>query len=188
MSSYDESLLASAPKATRSQLQVGLNWNKLLFSNDDNDGFNKDGYNADLLVERKPSTPTSSAVDPELAANYRLPLVQQEREESPLPLTKQKVPFYRTRNGIIIIIVAVVVIIAVVVGGAVGGTRKKGSTSSTAAQLSSTTTSASGNAQGFATSVASSSSSTSFPGQSLGTTSASPSPSTSPSPGQGVST
>jgi len=103
-SPYDESLLASAPKATKSQLQSG--------------------YNPDLLVEKTSSTPTS-AVDPEIA-NLRSPVVRRDGAGADFPLTEQKVPFYRTKKGIIIIItVLFIVIIAVVVGGAVGGTRKK---------------------------------------------------------------
>jgi len=100
MSSYDENLLASAPKATRAQLQ--------------------DGYNPDLLAEKTSSTPTIPHVDPELA-NHRPAAVQRED----VPLTKT--PFYGTKKGIIIIVVVIVVIIAAVVGGAVGGTRKKNS-------------------------------------------------------------
>jgi len=107
MPSYDESLLAKAPKATKAQLQ--------------------DGYNPDLLVEKTSSTPPASAaatVDPELANRVPTP------QSSSAPLTKKKVPFYATKKGIAIIVVLVIaVIIAAVVGGVVGS-RKKVSLSS----------------------------------------------------------
>ncbi|KAF8809970.1 hypothetical protein BYT27DRAFT_7187300 [Phlegmacium glaucopus] len=102
MSHYDESLLASAPKATKAQLQ--------------------DGYNPDLLVEKNSSSVPASVIDPE-AANHHANAVGRE-EGAVLPPTK-KLPFHHTQKGIIVIVVLVVIIIAVVVGGAVGGTRAK---------------------------------------------------------------
>jgi len=113
-SPYDQNLLASVPKATKAQLQ--------------------DGYNPDLLVEKTSSTPTTPALDPEMA---RLTSVQRQSEEA-FPLDKKKVPFYSTKKGIIIlVVVAAVIVIAAVVGGAVGGTRHKR-----------TSTTSSGNEQG----------------------------------------
>jgi len=97
MPSYDEKLLASAPKATKAQLQ--------------------DGYNSDLLAEK----PSTQAVDPEAANRIQTPVQGQEFT----PFTKKKGPFYTTKKGIIIIVVLVVaVIIAAVVGGVVGSRNK----------------------------------------------------------------
>jgi hypothetical protein len=102
-SQYDENLLASAPQATKAQLQGG--------------------YNPDILVEQTSSIPASPAVDPEVAEQPLIPAPRQS--EDALPLTKKKVPYYATTKGIIIIVILVVVVIGAVVGGAVGGTRKK---------------------------------------------------------------
>ncbi|KIM37804.1 hypothetical protein M413DRAFT_256240 [Hebeloma cylindrosporum] len=93
---YDENLLASAPAATKAQLQSG--------------------YNPDLLVE-KPTSPRSRR---DVEARGSSPVEKADHE--PMP---PKVPFYRTRKGLIIIaVVAIAVIIAAAVGGAVGGKKK----------------------------------------------------------------
>ncbi|KDR78007.1 hypothetical protein GALMADRAFT_244978 [Galerina marginata CBS 339.88] len=132
---YDESLLASAPVATKAQLQSG--------------------YNPDLLVEKHTPPPSRQGITPAPARDGR------DLESQAVP---PKAPFYRTKKGIIIIAVAVVVVIAVVVGGAVGGSKKKNKTlasdvqgagtqsgapasNSTSASSSSTTA---GNSQGVA--------------------------------------
>ncbi|KAF8153761.1 hypothetical protein B0H34DRAFT_799719 [Crassisporium funariophilum] len=94
---YDESLLASAPVATREQLQSG--------------------YTTDLLTEK--ATPPTSRRDLEAATT---PMVVNREVAHTTPV---KTPFYRTKKGIIIIVVVVLVIIAAVVGGAVGGSKKK---------------------------------------------------------------
>jgi len=97
--SYDENLLASAPKATKAQLQSG--------------------YNPDLLLEK--ATPPRSRPSTGNNAGGNSPVEQADHE--PMP---PKVPFYRTRKGIIIIVVvAIVVIVAAAVGGGVGGKHKK---------------------------------------------------------------
>jgi len=96
---YDANLLASAPVATKAQLQSG--------------------YNPDLLAEK--TTPPPSK--PDLEARGSSPVVQTDYER-PIPIPP-KVPFYRTRNGIIAIVVVLAVIIAAAVGGGVAGSRKK---------------------------------------------------------------
>jgi len=94
---YDENLLASAPAATKAQLQSG--------------------YNPDLLVEKHTPPPSRpSLTTPAPVRDGR------DLESQSIP---PKQPFYRTKKGIIIIVVAIIVIIAVVVGGAVGGSKKK---------------------------------------------------------------
>ncbi|KAF8963284.1 hypothetical protein BDZ97DRAFT_1758768 [Flammula alnicola] len=110
--SYDEQLLASAPVATKAQLQSG--------------------YNPDLLVEKTPPA-SSSRHDLEDGRDFgQTP--RPEPDGKPLP---PKAPFYRTKKGIIIIVVALVVVIAAVVGGAVGGSRKKTNNQSTSQSVSS---------------------------------------------------
>jgi len=96
---YDANLLASAPVATKAQLQSG--------------------YNPDLLAEK--GTPPSSRND--LEARGRSP-VERVDDEHPTPIPS-KVPYYRTRKGIITIVVVLVVIIAVAVGGGIAGSKKK---------------------------------------------------------------
>jgi len=106
MTSYDEKLLASAPKATKAQLQ--------------------DGYNPDILIEKKPTPKTPKTivvVDPEAAKRDQTPV---QREESSSLITEKKRPFYTTMKGIIIIaIVVIAIIIAAVVGGVVGSRNSK---------------------------------------------------------------
>ncbi|SJL06933.1 uncharacterized protein ARMOST_10275 [Armillaria ostoyae] len=110
MSGYDEALLAEAPAATRAQLQ--------------------EGYNPDILrPNRTPPVRNDTDPDPESqsgppTSKEHLPL---SAESSP-PL--RRIPFWRTRKGIIIIVIAVIVVIGAVVGGAVGGTVGKSSSSS----------------------------------------------------------
>ncbi|KJA26537.1 hypothetical protein HYPSUDRAFT_75351 [Hypholoma sublateritium FD-334 SS-4] len=104
-SPYDQSLLASAPAATRAQMQ--------------------DGYNPDILNE-KPAAPTPPASNSrqnlEAYGNgSTTPALAQEGAY----VSPSKTPFYRTKKGIIVILVVLAVIIGAVVGGAVGGTRKK---------------------------------------------------------------
>jgi len=102
---YDENLLASAPVATKAQLQSG--------------------YNPDLLVEKTTPPPRPRR---NLEAGDTSPIEQADHE--PMP---PKVPFYRTKKGMIIIaVVAIVVIIAAAVGGGVGS--KAGRKQSTIAQ------------------------------------------------------
>jgi len=108
-SPYDESLLASAPAATKKQLQHG--------------------YNSDLLAE-KPVAATPPASNSRQNSRLDLEAYPQDgRSTSAIPPLEKPTPFYRTKKGIIILIVAFVVIVAAVVGGAVGGTKKKSSNS-----------------------------------------------------------
>ncbi|KAH9476568.1 hypothetical protein JR316_0010480 [Psilocybe cubensis] len=98
---YDAALLASAPAATKAQLQSG--------------------YNPDLLVE-KPSTPTQQGSDLEAALP---PTANPTHTTANAHRMQQRQPFYRTRKGIVIIVIALVVVIAAAVGGGVGGSKKK---------------------------------------------------------------
>jgi len=110
---YDENLLASAPAATKAQLQGG--------------------YTTDLLAEK--ATPPSSQrghgrdVEPGRSSNGSSKPSKPTPPEA--PLTPAKLPFYRTKKGIVILaVVAAVVIIAAAVGGGVGGSRKKSNNTS----------------------------------------------------------
>jgi len=96
---YDANLLASAPVATKAQLQSG--------------------YNPELLAEK--TTPPSSK--PDLEARGSSPVKRTEYVPPILP--KAKAPFYRTRKGIIIVVVVLVVIIAAAVGGGVAASKAK---------------------------------------------------------------
>jgi len=97
---YDENLLASAPAPTKELLQGG--------------------YTTDLLEKTAP-TPSRRERQRDVEAGST------QGSDKPIaaaPLTPAKIPFYRTRKGIIIIVIAAIVIIAAVVGGAVGGSKK----------------------------------------------------------------
>lgn len=92
---YDQNLLASAPVATRAQLQ--------------------EGYATDLLDSNHgkatPTTPPpASQVDPERG------LVPKEYNDS------RAQPFWRTGKGRIVIFLVALVVVGAIVGGAVGGT------------------------------------------------------------------
>jgi len=104
---YDKDLLASAPAATKAQLQ--------------------EGYTTDLLDPNHGKTSS-----PHLPQSEQSPLAPQadaERSVSPgkelngYVSSTKPVPFWRTSKGIIIIIVAILVVLGAVIGGAVGGTR-----------------------------------------------------------------
>ncbi|KAL0577414.1 hypothetical protein V5O48_004580 [Marasmius crinis-equi] len=100
---YDQSLLASAPETTKQMRQ--------------------EGYNSDILNAPKKSNSINTHGNRDLesgtASKEHLALT------STTPIPSRRVPFYRTRKGMIIIAVAALVVIGAVVGGAVGGTRKK---------------------------------------------------------------
>ncbi|KAF8591782.1 hypothetical protein K439DRAFT_1626784 [Ramaria rubella] len=98
---YDKSLLAATPEVSKAAKQ--------------------EGYNVDLLDEHRQRAPSTRATQ-----NY---------EAAPLKETyatmgavggagamRRKVPFYKTRAGIITIAILAIVIVGAVVGGAVGGT------------------------------------------------------------------
>lgn len=73
----------------------------------------QEGYNVDLLNEQ--ATPPRST-NPQS-------VVPKEQYQSIGPgAGARKVPFWRTRNGLITLAIAAIVIVGAVVGGAVGGT------------------------------------------------------------------
>ncbi|KAI9430862.1 hypothetical protein H4582DRAFT_2014538 [Lactarius indigo] len=113
---YDHSLLSSVPGPTRAEKQ--------------------EGYNVDLLEEsrdhRAPSPPTNGATSDHNGTllDYSPGAVSFARKEDPKTATmndyepvERRVPWYRTRKGIIGIVVVAIVIIAAAVGGGVGGTQ-----------------------------------------------------------------
>ncbi|KAF9062342.1 hypothetical protein BDP27DRAFT_294725 [Rhodocollybia butyracea] len=100
MSSYDTQLLASAPEATREQLQ--------------------EGYNPNLLQSGKKKDVDAELDSPNGKEGYP-PSTSFAQASS----SRRAVPWFRTTRGIIIIVVVALVIIAAVIGGAVGGTRHK---------------------------------------------------------------
>jgi len=108
MASYDSTLLASAPAATKSQLQ--------------------EGYATDLLEKPVPSPGQSR---PDLHDQSNNAQRDIERQQA---LPPAKVPWYRTKKGIIILAVALIVIIAAAVGGGVGGSKKKKNNTDAASQ------------------------------------------------------
>ncbi|KAN0080216.1 hypothetical protein V8E55_009782 [Tylopilus felleus] len=119
MSSYDQTLLDEAPRATRAQLQ--------------------EGYSVDLLEQpprRAPSVrhpPPPQSPHPPPVPPVPVPVTpaipetaSREKLGSPVYApTKPRTSFWRTRNGIITIFAIVLIVIGAVVGGAVGGTIKK---------------------------------------------------------------
>jgi hypothetical protein len=106
MASYDSTLLASAPAATKSQLQ--------------------EGYTTDLL-EKPTASPAHSRPDLHDGrdSTTATPNHQRDVERQQAFAAPAKVPWYRTTKGLIILAVAFVVIIAAAVGGGVGGSKKK---------------------------------------------------------------
>ncbi|KAK0502523.1 hypothetical protein EDD18DRAFT_695097 [Armillaria luteobubalina] len=148
MSGYDEALLAEAPAATKTQLQ--------------------EGYNPDILRPNR-TTPVRNDTDPDPESQSGPPTSKEHlplsAESSP---PSRRIPFWRTRKGIIIIVIAVIVVIGAVVGGAVGGTVGKSSSSNssdnsvqgggggTQSGITPASSSASGNGQGIEAPTASS--------------------------------
>ncbi|KAJ3807749.1 hypothetical protein F5876DRAFT_67857 [Lentinula aff. lateritia] len=118
--SYDSSLLAAAPQATREMRQ--------------------EGYNPHILDQEQKKSNASLAPVVGGSANdltsKEYPPNSNLRDPSALP----KTPFYRTRKGIIIIAILAIVIIAAIIGGAVGGTSHKSHTLSTVNSSSSAST------------------------------------------------
>jgi len=104
---YDQDLLASAPAATKAQLQ--------------------EGYTTDLLDPNHGKTSSSHLPQSEQSppADRERGSLSPAKELNGRISSTKLVPFWRTTKGIIIIIVAIVVVLAAVIGGAVGGTRKK---------------------------------------------------------------
>ncbi|KAH9003680.1 hypothetical protein EDB86DRAFT_2826262 [Lactarius hatsudake] len=113
---YDHTLLSSVPDPTRAEKQ--------------------EGYNVDLLEEsrdrRAPSPPTNGAASDHNGTllDYSPGAIGLARKEDPITAAtndyepvEKRLPWYRTRKGLIGIVVVVVVIIAAAVGGGVGGTR-----------------------------------------------------------------
>ncbi|KAH9062640.1 hypothetical protein EDB83DRAFT_2385205 [Lactarius deliciosus] len=113
---YDHTLLSSVPGPTRAEKQ--------------------EGYNVDLLEEsrdrRAPSPPPNGAASDHNGTllDYSPGAIGSARKEDPITATtndyepvEKRVPWYRTRKGLIGIVVVVLVVIAAAVGGGVGGTR-----------------------------------------------------------------
>ncbi|KAF8646188.1 hypothetical protein AX16_007332 [Volvariella volvacea WC 439] len=111
---YDHNLLASAPAATKKQLQ--------------------EGYTTEILAPvRKPEPAPAAASDPELAqprSGSRPPTTIDDADYYP----EKKVPFWRTTKGIVIIVIAVIAVLGAVIGGAVGGTVGRNNNSSSSSE------------------------------------------------------
>ncbi|KAG6831374.1 hypothetical protein H0H87_005304 [Tephrocybe sp. NHM501043] len=101
---YDQTLLATAPAATKAQLQGG--------------------YTTDLLHSNQ-----GNATPPPFSASQADVERGLVHKESSHVAPTRALPFWRTRKGMIIIFVAIIVILAAVIGGAVGGTVGKNNTS-----------------------------------------------------------
>ncbi|KAN0141946.1 hypothetical protein V8E53_000408 [Lactarius tabidus] len=112
--SYDHTLLSSVPDPTRAEKQ--------------------EGYNVGLLEEsrdRRAPSPSANGAAPEqngaAALDYSPGAVSYARKEEPTATNEyeavdKRVPWYRTRKGMIgIVVVALIIIIAAAVGGGVGG-------------------------------------------------------------------
>ena len=96
--------------------------------------FSQEGYNVDLLDEgrdRRGTTPSNDLAPTSdhqhgPTVGYSPGAVSYARKEevasNGLEPVIPKVPWYRTRRGVIFIVIGVVLIIAAIVGGAVGGT------------------------------------------------------------------
>ncbi|KAL1730184.1 hypothetical protein FB107DRAFT_264955 [Schizophyllum commune] len=92
---YDEGLLAEAPKATKAQLQ--------------------EGYNPDILAPQRPATTSPTRdIESKGASPAATPALYTS--------TPRKLPFWRTKKGMIGLAILAIVIVGAVVGGAVGGT------------------------------------------------------------------
>ncbi|KAI0641034.1 hypothetical protein C8Q79DRAFT_1014856 [Trametes meyenii] len=96
---YDERLLASAPAATRAEKQ--------------------EGYDVDLLDERRPARGASTTPPPLPALSANHAKAEAGGYTYPQP---SAVPWYRTRKWVLILVLGSLVVIGAVVGGAVGGT------------------------------------------------------------------
>jgi hypothetical protein len=172
MASYDSTLLASAPAATKTQLQ--------------------EGYTTDLL-EKPTASPAHSRPDlhdgrdsTSGTPNHQRDL---ERQQAFAAAPPTKVPWYRTTKGLIILAVAFVVIIAAAVGGGVGGSKKKHNNSDATVQGAGGGGASQGGAgapAGNSTTAASGSSTTDAPSQGGGQVpSGTPTPTADPSQGGG---
>lgn len=123
--SYDASLLASAPKATREMVQ--------------------EGYNPYILDAQTQARSKSSQIAPAAVENGENS--QPPSKEAHLNTrTTPKLPFYRTRTGIIIISLVALAILAAIIGGAVGGTRHSSHAINSVSSLSSSSSSSSSSA------------------------------------------
>ncbi|KAJ4490493.1 hypothetical protein J3R30DRAFT_92084 [Lentinula aciculospora] len=126
--SYDSSLLAAAPQATREMRQ--------------------EGYNPYILDQEQKKPKAVASPVPVVGDGSVNDLTSKEYPPNPNPnafTAQPKKPFYRTRKGIIIIVVLAIIIIAAIIGGAVGGTSHESHTLSTvnSSSLSSTSSSSS---------------------------------------------
>ncbi|KAH8983339.1 hypothetical protein EDB92DRAFT_1890941 [Lactarius akahatsu] len=158
---YDHTLLSSVPDPTRAEKQ--------------------EGYNVDLLEEsrdrRAPSPPTNGAASDHNGTllDYSPGAIGLARKEDPITATtndyepvEKRVPWYRTRKGLIGIVVVVLVIIAAAVGGGVGGTRHSSHPANNNATTNGVGQSANNSTQGVGSSNSTSSSTTSPPSNTIG--------------------
>ncbi|KAF8269598.1 hypothetical protein EI94DRAFT_1799014 [Lactarius quietus] len=127
--SYDHTLLSSVPGPTRAEKQ--------------------EGYDVDLLDgsrDRRAPTPPTNGVPSEpngaTALDYSPGAVSYARKEESAAATNEyeavekRVPWYRTRKGIIAIaVVLLVIIIAAAVGGGVGGSHHSSHSSAKSANI-----------------------------------------------------
>jgi len=109
---YDESLLASAPVATKSQLQVWTFKKKIYRLISSSSIFFQSGYSIDLLREKKKPPPRRQNLD---GFEPTTPAVVPFRSR----------PFYRRKRGIIIILIVFIALLAVIIGAVVGSKTKK---------------------------------------------------------------
>jgi len=123
MSSYDQTLLGDAPRATRAQLQ--------------------EGYNVDLLEQpprrtssvRKPPPQIPAQLPPTAPLTPAIPETVPGEKFASAPYIPQapepRTSFWRSRKGVITVVLIALIVIGAVVGGAVGGTVKKSSNNTT---------------------------------------------------------
>jgi hypothetical protein len=111
--SYDHTLLSSVPDPTRAEKQEGYNVGLLEASRNRSDPPPANGavsdHNGGVLDYSPGAVSYARKEDPPTTSDYE-------------PVEK-RVPWYRTKKGVIGIVVALLVIIAAAVGGGVGGTR-----------------------------------------------------------------
>ncbi|TCD68552.1 hypothetical protein EIP91_010477 [Steccherinum ochraceum] len=107
--SYDERLLASAPAATRREMQEGYNVDLL----DNENGAGKSGS----------STPPNVLLAPSAEHAESGTRTKEFVESTPYYPPAATTPWYKTKKWLIIFFVGAIVVIAAVVGGAVGGTK-----------------------------------------------------------------
>lgn len=120
---YDANLLASAPQATKEQLQVCVQ----VFHDVPraNAAPLQSGYTTDLLKPKKKQSRRAKDVEDGLASPKKQSRPSATTESSPAPSKMAPPPFYRRKMGIIVIVIVAIVVLAAIIGGVVGGTKKK---------------------------------------------------------------